>query len=112
MGEGGGNTPADDDGEAVDSGGPSTETAVPLQRRPAQAPPGEGSFGWRGWVLVAMIVLSFLVIPWTLVYLPAARGPLAELGLSLRDAYLALPMVPAILLAAVAVWAAVRSRAG
>lgn len=79
---------------------------------PTHAPPGDGEFGWRGWVLVGVLILSFVVIPWTLIYLPAARESLLEpLGLTLRDAYLALPMVPAILLAVVAVWAAVRSRA-
>lgn len=98
------------DGSAAMTDDPAVEAAQSPQP-PTYAPPGSGSFGWRGWILVGMIAFSFLVIPWTLVYLPAAQSQLATIGLSLRDAYLALPMIPAILLAIVAVWAAVRSRA-
>lgn len=68
------------------------------------------SLGWRGWVLVAAVVVSFLVVPWTIVLLPRAQGFLASLGLGLRDAYLVLPMVPAVVLAVLSVWAAVASR--
>jgi hypothetical protein len=68
------------------------------------------SLGWRGWVLVAAVVVAFLVVPWTIVLLPRAQGFLASLGLGLRDAYLVLPMVPAVVLAVLAVWAAVASR--
>jgi hypothetical protein len=68
------------------------------------------SLGWRGWVLVAAVVVSFLVVPWTIVFLPRAQGFLASLGLGLRDAYLVLPMVPAVVLAVLSVWAAVASR--
>jgi len=67
-------------------------------------------FGWRGWVLVCVVVFAFLVVPATLLYLPQAQGVVASLGLTLRDAYLVLPLVPAFLLGVTAVWAAVRSR--
>jgi hypothetical protein len=39
-----------------------------------------------------------------------ARSAVASVGLSLRDTYLVLPLLPAFLLGAVAVWSAVRSR--
>jgi hypothetical protein len=77
---------------------------------PATAESVEESFGWRGWVLVGAVVVSFLVIPWTIVLLPRVQGFLASLGLGLREAYLVLPMVPAVGLAVIAVWAALADR--
>jgi hypothetical protein len=61
-------------------------------------------------VLVGALVVSLVVIPWAIVLLPSARGVLGSLGLGLRDAYLVLPMVPALGLGLLAVWAAVASR--
>jgi len=79
-------------------------------RPPRYEPPAQSEFGWRGWVLVAVVVVSFLVVPATVLYLPQAEWAVVSLGLSLRQAYLVLPLVPAVLLGATAVWAAVRSR--
>jgi hypothetical protein len=80
---------------------------------PGARPSGMGDeFGWRGWVLVGVIVVAFLVVPAAILFLPRAQGAVASLGLTLRDAYLVLPLVPAFLLGATAVWAAVRSRSG
>lgn len=84
----------------------------PRSSPPAQASPAEGTFGWRGWVLVGVVVFAFLVVPISLLYLPRAQSLVRSVGLTLRDAYLVLPLVPAFLLATVAVWAAVRSRSG
>jgi len=67
-------------------------------------------FDWRGWVLVGVVVVAFLVVPTAILYLPQARDLVASFGLTLRDAYLVLPLVPAFLLGATAVWAAIRSR--
>jgi hypothetical protein len=78
--------------------------------RPHQAPPSESGFDWRGWLLVGVILVCFLVVPAAILYLPQARGFIESLGLTLRDAYLVLPLIPAFLLGAVAVWAAVKSR--
>jgi len=78
--------------------------------RPHQAPPSESGFDWRGWLLFGVILVSFLVVPAAILYLPQAEGFIASLGLTLRDAYLVLPLIPAFLLGAVAVWAAVKSR--
>jgi len=77
---------------------------------PRYAPPPQETFGWRGWILVGIVVLSFLVVPATILFLPQAEPAVKSLGLTLRAAYLALPMIPALLLGATAVWAAVRSR--
>lgn len=108
---GGPDEPAADDGSA---GGPEDDEKGYVHRpsgspRPSQAPPAD-EFDWRGWVLVGAIVVAFLVVPATLLYLPQAKGAVASLGLTLRDAYLVLPLVPALVLGAIAVWAAVRSR--
>jgi len=67
-------------------------------------------FDWRGWTLVATVVFAFLVVPTALLSLPMARNLVASVGLTLRDAYLVLPLLPAFLLGAVAVWSAIRSR--
>jgi hypothetical protein len=78
--------------------------------RPHQAPPSDSPFGWRGWLLVGVIIFCLIVVPAAILYLPQAQGVVASLGLTLRDAYLVLPLVPAFLLGAVAVWVAVKSR--
>lgn len=69
-----------------------------------------GEFDWRGWTLVAAIVVAFLVVPGMILYLPAARDVIQSIGLTVRDAYLFLPLIPAFGLGAIAVWSAVRSR--
>lgn len=67
-------------------------------------------FDWRGWALVAVLVLALFVIPAAILYLPTARGSIRSLGLTVRDAYLVLPLLPAFALGAVAVWSAIRTR--
>lgn len=78
--------------------------------RPAQAPSGDGPFDWRGWVLVGVVVVAFLVIPVSILLVPQAQAVLGTFNIPWQDAYWALPMIPAILLGATAVWAAVSSR--
>lgn len=82
--------------------------------RPSGEPPQQAEtsdeFGREGWILVGMIVLGFLVVPIAILVLPAAQGVVRSLGLTLRAAYLTLPLVPAFLLGAIAVWSALRSR--
>lgn len=95
------------DGEGDDEGYVHRPSGGP----PTQAPPAEEGFDWRGWLLVGAIVVVFLVVPGAILYLPEAQGFIRSLGLTLRDAYLVLPLVPAFLLGLLAVWAAVRSRA-
>ncbi|WP_436935759.1 hypothetical protein [Halovenus marina] len=96
---------ANDDSKSSQRGPESGQQAVP----PRQWPPRE-SLDWRGWVLVGVVVLSVLVIPLFVLYLPEAHWLLGRMGFSLRQAYLIFPMIPALLLGAVAVWSAVRSR--
>lgn len=63
------------------------------------ASPAEREFGREGWLLVFAIVVAFLVIPAT-IYLNAAN----VIALPFRVAFLALPMIPAVALAVLAVW--------
>jgi hypothetical protein len=64
-------------------------------------------FGRRGWVLVATIVLTFLVIPGTIYLFPALP---ADVGLPFLAAMLVLPLAPAALLGLVAVWSMTAAR--
>jgi len=82
---------------------------------PSGEPPREGpvedrSFGWRGWLLVGALVVAFLVIPWALIVLPPVQRGVTALGLPLRDAYLVVPLVPALVLGLLGVWTALRAR--
>ena len=61
---------------------------------------GEG-FGTQGWLLVAGVVVCFLVIPGAIYLFPAAP---AQLGWTFFATFLALPLVPALLLGLLAVW--------
>lgn len=65
---------------------------------------------YHGWILVGLVIVCFLVIPTMILFLPQAQGFVESLGLSLRQTYLALPMIPAILLGITAVWAALRTQ--
>lgn len=67
-------------------------------------------FGTSGWILVGMIAVAFLLVPGAILLLPAAQGIISQLGLTLRDAYLTLPLLPAFALGGLAVWSAIRSR--
>ena len=102
----------DEHGDEDENGeGPNRDGYVhrPSGEPPRQAEPGD-EFGREGWVLVGMILVGFLVVPIALLVLPAAQGVVRSLGLTLRAAYLVLPLVPAFLLGAIAVWSALRSR--
>lgn len=61
----------------------------------------EQEFGRRGWVLVAVLVVSMLVVPGIIYLYPAGPG---NLGFPFLAAMLALPMLPALLLGVTAVW--------
>jgi len=111
--------PATRDGSAASAGGRASvpEAGQPESAReegnlqpPRYAPPQQEGFDWRGWVLVSIVVVSFLLVPGAILALPYAQSFVESLGLTFRAAYLALPMIPALLLGATAVWAAVRSR--
>lgn len=110
------------DGEAVDGdladSPDDAGTGEPTERRPAADPgddaiaaePGtpesvDREFDWRGWILVGAVAVSFLVIPGVILGYPYVGQ---QLGLSFYDTYLVLPMVPAVILALLAVWATTR----
>ena len=63
----------------------------------AKGPAGNDEFGRRGWVLVAGMLVAFVIVPLVIYFRPP--------GLPFVVAYLVLPLVPAVLLAALAVWA-------
>lgn len=62
-------------------------------------------FDWRGWSLVAAIFVAFLVIPGLIYAYPHVPS---SVGLSFWDTYLVLPMIPAVVLGLLAVWATTR----
>jgi hypothetical protein len=93
-----------------EAGRPADARGEGNRQPPRYAPPQQEGFDWRGWVLVAIVVVSFLLVPGAILVLPYAQSFVESLGLTFRAAYLALPMIPALLLGATAVWAAVRSR--
>ncbi|MWG35055.1 hypothetical protein [Halomarina oriensis] len=70
--------------------------------------PQSEEFGASGWGLVAAIFLAFVVVPVAILLVPYSDPFLRSLGLTWRDAYLTLPLFPAMLLAALAVLVAVR----
>jgi len=63
--------------------------------------PEADGFGRKGWALTAVLFTCILVIPGIIYVYPYAAG---ALGFSFFATYLALPLVPAVLLGAVAVW--------
>ena len=63
---------------------------------PAAATASSDEFGRRGWLLVAAVFVAFVVVPLVIYFRPP--------GLPFQFAYLVLPLVPAVLLAALAVW--------
>nr|WP_241430108.1 hypothetical protein [Halococcus saccharolyticus] len=67
------------------------------------------SFDWRGWALVGVIVFAFLIAPGLILAIPYAGGTLSALGLTWRDTFLVLPLLPALALGLTAVWAASRA---
>jgi hypothetical protein len=92
------------DEEATDPVAPAGSEATAPEK-----PRGEDrEFGWRGWVLVGMLFVALVVVPVLLYFVPRAQGLAASLGFSYRDAFLVLPLVPALVLAALAVWATTR----
>ena len=104
----------DDDREDRDGHAPETGPEVdvpPVDPGGYDVPdPESREFGRRGWALVLALVVALVVIPWTIIGIPAARGLLESLPLGYRDAYLVLPFVPAVFLGALGVWTAVANR--
>lgn len=85
---------ADSDGTVDGEDRLQHDPAAPVER-------GQEEWNWRDWVLVGLIVVSFIVVPVMILVLPPVRP--------FRFAYIVLPLIPAIILGAVAVWSAQRS---
>ncbi|QSG15759.1 hypothetical protein [Halapricum desulfuricans] len=81
-----------------------------VHRPDASAGDADSDFGWRGWVLVGAVVVSFLLVPWTLILLSSARDAVAAVGLPWRETFLIVPLVPALGLGVLGVWAALAAR--
>ena len=111
-----------DEGEGgdtdVEAAGPVAADPDGRQRRPesaaahdrdpdpaARRTPTERTFDWRGRMLVAAIAVCFLLVPGAILAYPHVGH---RLGLSFYHTYLALPMIPAVVLAILAVWATAR----
>lgn len=75
------------------AGGDAGATGAPAEGADA---PDEG-LGTRGWVLVGAVIVSFFVVPGVVLVRPP--------GLPFEVALLVLPLLPAVILGAVAVWA-------
>jgi len=84
----------DDHGDEEFPDAPADDPAAPVER-------GNEEWNYRDWILVSVIVVCFLVIPAAILVLPPVRP--------FKFAYLVLPLIPAFLLGAVAVWSAQRS---
>ncbi|PSQ06220.1 hypothetical protein BRC92_01390 [Halobacteriales archaeon QS_4_69_31] len=76
----------------------------------AEGADGGESLGWRGWVLVAGLVVALVLAPWSLILLTEFQAGVSALGLGYRNTYLVVPLLPALGLGLLAVWAAVANR--
>lgn len=80
----------------------SEDPPVVQVERPDARSAGEpsDSFGWHGWILLAVVAFSFVVAPVVILW----RPPMLPRWVAL----VAFPMLPGMLLGATAVWAALR----
>ena len=67
---------------------------------------------WRVWIVLSGLLIGLVVVPWSLILLPTVQDSVGVLGFSFRDAYLVVPLIPALGLGALGVWTALRSRRG
>ena len=70
-------------------------------RHPIDPSASDREFGWRGWVLVGIVFVSFVIVPLLILRYP-------PVSFSYRVAFLILPLAPAVLLGIAAVWATTR----
>ncbi len=92
----------DEDGSRVEDAdaGDETESDDAWLEQPVHPENADREFGRRGWILVGVIVMAFIVAPGLILLTPPDTSYLFAL--------LILPLVPALLLAATAVWATTR----
>ncbi len=96
-----------DDYDDDDDDGPRTTRAY--VHDPEVRDTADNEFGFQGWILVAALLVAFVVVPVAILYIPYSGDVIASFGLTYRDAFLVLPLVPALVLGALAVWTAVGS---
>lgn len=65
--------------------------------------------GLAGWAVVGVLVVAGIVAP-AILYVAGQTGDLQALGLGFKNTYLAVPMVPALLLGAIGIWSALKDR--
>ncbi|MFB6200604.1 MAG: hypothetical protein ABEI98_01190 [Halorhabdus sp.] len=70
----------------------------------------EGIGNRVAWLVVGTLTVALVAIPVTVAFLPVGRGAIEAIGLPFRDAYLVLPLVPAVGLGLLGVWTALRER--
>lgn len=85
------------EGGESDATGPATSPSDEAATSESEA----DGFGREGWALTAVLFTCVLVIPGIIYLYPYAAG---AFGFTFFATYLALPLIPAILLGAVAVW--------
>nr|WP_246066475.1 hypothetical protein [Halorubrum cibi] len=88
--------PADGDAERS-----ATDAEAAADAADETAEPAADGFGRKGWALTAVLFACVLVIPGIIYAYPYAAG---AFGFTFFATYLALPLVPAVLLGLVAVW--------
>ncbi|ELY42925.1 hypothetical protein [Natronorubrum tibetense] len=89
------------DPAAFDEDGEPTESADDdWLVNPAHPETADREFDWRGWTVVGMIVVAFIIAPGAILLWPPSVG--------YRFALLTLPLFPAFFLAVTAVWATTR----
>ncbi|PSQ41783.1 hypothetical protein BRD07_04615 [Halobacteriales archaeon QS_9_68_42] len=93
------------DPEAFDEDDEYADPAEPTDEDREHPETADREFDWRGWTLVVAVFVCLVVVP-GIIYAYPYVGP--ALGLTFWDTYLALPMVPAIVLGVLAVWATTR----
>lgn len=91
-----------DDRTNSDQSAGEDESDGPLMIHPDEA---DREFDWRGWSLVGATFVAFVVVPGVIYLYPHAPS---TVGLSFWDTYLVLPMIPAVILGLLAVWATTR----
>lgn len=102
AGAGTGNGTGTDGGYVHAPGGPTG--AGDATRRAEPEPTG---FGAAGWLLTAAVVVCFLLVPGVIYLYPYVLG---ATGLGFLGTYLALPLLPAVLLGLIAVWSMTAAR--
>jgi len=88
----------------ADANAPAGTDSTPDGDAPADTDADGDGLGRTGWVLVAVVVVAFLVVPGIIYVRPTVPG---ELGFRFLAAMLVLPFLPALLLGVTAVWSLV-----